>query len=87
MVLTVIQDYASQGMSLDEVKNAFGLPKNSIKKWDGKIEGKTGYFIEDGERVELDGKPYVIKQGWSKGLVEEFIDNANDLGYEISEEQ
>ena len=60
---------------------------DGLDRHSGLCEGKTEYFIEDGERVELDGKPYVIKQGWSKGLVEEFIDNANDLGYEISEEQ
>ena len=63
----------------------FALKKDCLKAWDGKDAGKTGYFIENNERVALSDGDFVVKRGWGKKDIDLFISHAKEMNYEIAE--
>ena len=88
LVLTIVQDFAKTStISKAELIQSFGLSNSCVKGWTGDARGYSGYFIDDEEHISLQDGEYVIKRGWSKKAVEDFITKAKALQYEISEEE
>ena len=88
LVLAIVQDFAKAGtITKDELIQAFRLSDSCVKCWTGNARGYSGYFIDDEDRISLQDGEYVIKRGWSKKAVEDFITRAKALQYEISEEE
>lgn len=85
LVLATILDYAKNGVSSGDIMQTFALKKDCLKAWDGKDAGKTGYFIENNERVALSDGDFVVKRGWGKKDIDLFISHAKEMNYEIAE--
>ena len=86
LVLTVLQDYASEESStIDNLIKTFALPKNVLRIYEKDIP--SGYFDKDVEMLSLaDGSKCLVKNGWEIKDLQTFIEAAKGVQYRIEEE-
>ena len=86
LVLTVLQDYASEESStIDNLIKTFALPKNVLRIY--KKDISSGYFDKDVDMISLaDDSRCLVKKGWKIKDLQTFIDAAKGVQYRIEEE-
>lgn len=87
LILTVIRDFANADMSSSDIRDSFKLNNDSLKVWNGKATGNTGFFIDEGDHISLTDGEFVLKRGWSKKDVEGFIKQAMNHQIDICEDR
>lgn len=88
LVLTMLQDYVSEVPStIDELKNHFNLPNNSLKKLDPNKLASSGYFNRDLDILHLaDGTKCFVKIGWNSRDLKKVIEAAKKQLYQIEKD-
>ena len=83
LVLTVLQDYASEESStIDNLIKTFELPDNALKTYGKDIP--SYYFVKDEEMLSLaDGSKCLVKNGWISTELKAFIEAAQRVHYHI----
>ena len=86
LVLTVLQDYASEESStIDNLIKTFALPKNVLRIYEKDIP--SGYFDKDVDMLSLaDDSRCLVKKGWTIKDLQTFIEAAKGVQYRIEEE-
>ena len=86
LVLTVLQDYASEESStIDNLIKTFALPKNVLRIYEKDIP--SGYFDKDVDMISLaDDSRCLVKKGWKIKDLQTFIEAAKGVQYRIEEE-
>ena len=86
LVLTVLQDYASEESStIDNLIKTFALPKNVLRIYEKDIP--SGYFDKDVDMISLaDDSRCLVKKGWKIKDLQTFIEAAKRVQYRIEEE-
>ena len=86
LVLTVLQDYASEESStIDNLIKTFALPKNVLRIY--KKDISSGYFDKDVDMISLaDDSRCLVKKGWTIKDLQTFIEAAKGVQYRIEKE-